>query len=285
MKPSVPCWSSALLLGLLTAACAAEMADGRDSSLDEPAAQSARTASDKSQKQPDPTALVRGIVERTNAFRKEHGREPVKPDPQLTKASQYFADYMAKTGKYGHTADGKQPADRAQAHGYAFCIVLENIAYQYNSAGFETADLAEKFFTGWLESPGHRKNMLDADVQHTGVAVARAGNGTWYAVQMFGRPKSAQIAFKLTNPGERPVRYSIGEERFTLEPNWTRSHTRCRPGDVAFVAAGGDGAKPDGKSTKGETLRPANGSHYEVTVDASGNVRVRPAAQPAEGRK
>lgn len=36
---------------------------------------------------------------------------------------------MAKTGKYGHAADGRKPAERAAAHGYEYCIVRENIAY------------------------------------------------------------------------------------------------------------------------------------------------------------
>jgi uncharacterized protein YkwD len=272
-----------LLLGFCPPALAQHV-DGRDGSSDE-RAPGARTASDKPARQPDAAAVVRGVVDRTNDFRKEHERGPATPDPQLTKASQSFADYMARTGKYGHTADGKQPADRAAAHGYAFCIVLENIAYQYSSAGFETAELAEGFFTGWRESPGHRKNMLDPDVQHTGVAVAQSPDGTWYAVQMFGRPKSAQVEFKLTNEGERAVRYAIGDERFTLEPGWTRTHTRCRPAEVTFRAAGAEAeAKPaKGKGAPkdeppaGGTVRPAGGSHYVVTADAAGKVRVRPA--------
>ena len=254
-----------------------QVADNRDTTSDEPAP-AERTASDKpADGRPDAAAVVRGIVEQTNAFRKEHERVPVKPDKQLTKASQSFADYMARTGKYGHTADGKQPAERAAAHGYAFCIVLENIAYMYSSAGFETKELADRLFTGWRESPGHRKNMLDPDVQHTGVAVAQAADGTWYAVQMFGRPESARVEFKLTNAGERAVRYAIGDERFTLEPRWTRTHTRCRPGDVVFGAAGRGDAKAGGKAAERETVRPENGSTYEVTPDASGIVRVRRA--------
>src|SRR5262249_23915200 len=141
-----------------------------------------------------------GIIGRTNAFRKEQGREKVRRDAKLTRAAEYFAGYMARTDRYGHSADGQRPAARATKYGYAWCIVLENIAYEYNSRGFTTAELAEGFFEGWKNSPGHRRNMLDPDVTDTGVAVARSDKtGYYYAVQMFGRPKSKAVKFRVAN--------------------------------------------------------------------------------------
>src|SRR5688572_23814457 len=53
------------------------------------------------------------VVRRTNEFRKAEGRSPVTVEKKLTEAAQGFADYMAKTDRYGHTADGTRPADRA----------------------------------------------------------------------------------------------------------------------------------------------------------------------------
>jgi uncharacterized protein YkwD len=121
-------------------------------------------------------------------------------DPELNKAAEYFAQYMATHDKYGHTADDNRPADRAKKFGYRYCIVLENIAYQFSSIGYTTQELGEKFFAGWKTSPGHRKNMLDPAVAQTGVAVAQSqDSGYYYAVQMFGRPKSKSIEFSLFN--------------------------------------------------------------------------------------
>lgn len=269
---------------LICVAASAQVVDERDSSTDQPppdertAAADADGAEGESQAGAEPAAVVDAIVQRTNTFREKQGRQPVEPDDQLTEAAQYFADYMARTGRYGHTADSKRPSERAAAHGYAFCLVSENIAYQFNSAGFESNALAEKFVTGWRESPGHRKNMLDPDVQHTGVAVAQADNGTWYAVQMFGRPESARIEFKITNAGDRPVRYRIGDERFTIDPRWTRTHARCRPAQVVFGAKAGDeagDAEANGSPDEDATVRPTDGAAYEVTADPSGDVRVR----------
>ena len=136
------------------------------------------------------------IVAKTNEFRQEQGRAAVKTNPQLTETVREFAAFMARTDKYGHEADGKQPADRASEHKYDYCVIAENIAYEYSSEGFATADLAARLVEGWKKSPGHRKNMLDPDVTETGMAVAhREKSGKYYAVEMFGRPRSAAIEF------------------------------------------------------------------------------------------
>src|SRR5204863_3801867 len=103
--------------------------------------------------------------------------------------------------------------------------------------------------------------MLDPDVTETGVAVARSEDtGYYYAVQMFGRPKSQAIAFEITNDSSDTVRYKVGDQTFSLPPNYTRKHERCRPGPLIFPA-------PEGKSdTKGEMkrLQPANGDRFAV---------------------
>ena len=218
-------------------------------------------------KKPDLDAVAKAVVERTNAFRKEQGRKPVDTDTSLHKAASYFAAYMARTDRYGHNADGNQPADRAKKHDYSFCIVLENIAYEYNSRGFTTKALTNGFVEGWKHSPGHRRNMLDADVTNTGVAVARSETtGYYYAVQMFGRPKSQAISFKIANESEAVVRYAVAGHTFKLQPRYTRSHTLCRPSDVTFYPAGEKPATKD----EGKKVRPRDGDHYVLSDDKDG---------------
>lgn len=222
---------------------------------------------DDSGKRPDLAKVAQLATERTNAFRKQEGRGPVAANKELAAAAGYFANYMAKNDEYGHGADGKRPAERAKEHGYDYCIVLENIAYAFDSRGFDAEPLAEKFFVGWRESPGHRKNMLDPDVTDTGVAIARSETtGYYYAVQMFGRPKSKAIEFKVTNKADAAVSYVIGEEKFTLEPRYTRGHTRCRPPELVLTLPARD---PDAKPET-QTLRPANGEHFVITKGDDG---------------
>jgi len=204
---------------------------------------------------PDIPKAVQAIVERTNDFRKAEKREPVKVNKELTATAEYFAKFMAETDKYGHEADESKPAERAEKHGYKYAIVLENIAWQSNSAGFTTDALADGFVTGWKESPGHRKNMLDPDVTETGVAISHSEkSGKYYAVQMFGRPKSLSIEVRITNKTDVTLEYSIGDEKYTLEPRVIQTHTRGRPGEVTFQV-------PKDLSP----VKPANGDRFTVS--------------------
>lgn len=183
----------------------------------------------------DLAKLSEAIVERTNEFRKSEGKSPATMNETLRKTAESFAQYMAKTNRYGHTADGNQPSQRAANQGYEYCIVSENIAYQFDSTGFTGDELVKKFVTGWKESPGHRKNMLDGDVTETGVGIARSDEtGYYYAVQMFARPKSAAIDFAVENRSKKTIEYTVGEERFSLPPRAIRRHTRCRSGEISF---------------------------------------------------
>jgi uncharacterized protein YkwD len=217
---------------------------------------------DDSGKRPDLAKVIQLITEHTNAFREQEKRGPVAVNKELAAAAQYFADYMAKNDEYGHTADGKRPTERANQHGYDHCIVLENIAYAFDSRGFDAGPLGERFFTGWRESSGHRKNMLDPDVTETGVAVARSEKtGHYYAVQMFGRPKSAALEFKIHNRSDEAIRYVIEEETFNLPPRATRTHRRCRPAEASFIWPGEE--KPDA------SVKPASGETFVVTKDGN----------------
>lgn len=183
----------------------------------------------------DVKRVAKLIVEKTNDFREEQGLSPVKTNAELQDAARYFAQYMASNDEYGHHADGKRPADRADEHGYDYCIVLENIAYQYSSRGFEPPQLAGKFARGWEESPGHRENMLDPDVTETGVAVTQSEeSGHFYAVQMFGRPESKQIEFEIRNDAKEEVTYKLAGKEFVLPPRYTRTHYRCRLSELVL---------------------------------------------------
>jgi uncharacterized protein YkwD len=211
------------------------------------------------------------VIERTNAFRREERQAEVQVNPQLTEAARYFAQYMAGSDRYGHTADGRRPAERAGKHGYEHCIISENIAYQYTSEEFTTEQLAEGFFQGWKDSPGHRKNMLDPDVTETGVAIAQSkDSGYYYAVQMFGRPASERIEFRITNRSDATVEYQVGDRTFPLPPGYTRTHQQCRPPQVALRLANNDRPKEELR-----TLRPRAGDHYSVSRENSGEVVIR----------
>lgn len=217
--------------------------------------------------------VERLILKQVNTFRQQHQREPVKLNMDLDDAVEYFAKYMARTGNYGHQADGKQPSERAREHDYEYCIVLENIAWAYRSDGFTAEQLAEQFVSGWENSPGHRKNMLEPDVLHTGIAVAQSPqSGKYYAVQMFGRPRSAMIRYKISNRSSTVVEYRVGGETFKIRPRYTRTHGACRPSALRLPIAKGSESATQAADKGSTTLRPEDSAHYVIRAGKDGTL-------------
>src|SRR5262249_61061220 len=141
------------------------------------------------------------------------------------RAAQDFAAYLAREDKFSHTADGKQPWERTAAQGYEECLIAENIAWESNSRGFSSRGLAKAFLKGWQNSPPHRKNLLDPDLTEIGVGVAYSKkSGRYYGVQDFGRPRSEQITFAITNETDETIRYTVDGKDFSIEPRYTMTH-------------------------------------------------------------
>jgi uncharacterized protein YkwD len=204
----------------------------------------------------DPAETTRLIVEQTNEFRRSQGLGKTVPEANLTKAAQYFADFMARTDRYGHEADGKRPADRAESHGYAYCLISENIAYTYSSAGVSTRDLAGGSVKGWKESPEHRKNMLDPGVTDIGVAIAQSEKSKrYYAVQMFGRPRAMRVEFQIANKSRAPVRYDLNGTAHDLLPRAVHTHQQCRTMRLTVPVRG---------QPQPIMVEPANGDRYAI---------------------
>jgi len=215
---------------------------------------------------PDLDAAERLVIERTNEFRAGQRLAPTKPEPKLAAAARDFAAYMARTDRYGHEADGTSPADRAQAHGYAFCALAENIAFLLNPAGTTTEALVSGVVEGWKQSPDHRRNMLQPEVVDTAVALAQSpASQRYYVVQLFGRPRAAMLRFSVVNATASPVRYRLAGQSFDLPPSATRNHEQCRSGALA-VGNGSAGGPP---------IEPVDGRRYRLEALEGTEVRVR----------
>jgi hypothetical protein len=104
--------------------------------------------------------------------------EPVKLDGQLALAARQHANEMARRGTISHQFPGEQDlAARVGEAGVHFSLVTENVAEAPNSSIIE--DL-------WMNSAGHRANLLDPKVDSIGISVVRAG-GQFFAVEDFAR--------------------------------------------------------------------------------------------------
>lgn len=241
--------SGPLLIVMLLAASVARGQSGEPRQAPDAAPSSPRGASE--------SQLVDAIYRETNAFRAANDLGPLQKSPELTEAARYFAQFMARTQQYGHQADGDRPSDRAEKFGYEYCFVAENIAYQSDPVSSATDTLAARFLDGWKASSGHRQNLLAPLATETGIAVAPGDEaGHWYAVHMFGRPKSAAISFRVANRSDTLVRYTAGTREFKLPPDHVRTHEDCREVDLDFDFAGTGG--------DGDSFKAVDGAEYVV---------------------
>jgi uncharacterized protein YkwD len=110
---------------------------------------------------------------------------PVHLSLQLSDVALGHAVDMARHNYFEHEdLQGHTPADRVRASGYQEKLVGENIAYGPKSA--------EEVVRGWLDSPGHCENIMDARFSEVGIAYT-AGSGAkrgLYWVQVFATPKA-----------------------------------------------------------------------------------------------
>lgn len=118
------------------------------------------------------------VLTLVNEQRAKVGCSPLNSDPQLDKLAQGFSDDMAREGFFSHIApDGSSPWDRANALG------IENLAAE-NIARGQTD--AESVVQAWMESPGHRANILNCDYRTLGVGVRFGEDGGPWWTQNFG---------------------------------------------------------------------------------------------------
>lgn len=130
----------------------------------------------------------KNVLVQTNAFRREHGLNQLRPESRLMEIARRHAANMARkdrfgdTDKNGHVMDGLDPGDRVQVGGYSFSQVAENVGWQLRKS-----DPVASMVEGWKNSPGHRKNLLIPEMSDTGVGVAKGRSGRWYLVQVLGK--------------------------------------------------------------------------------------------------
>ncbi len=128
-----------------------------------------------------PTPTEAKIVELTNLERKKKELPPLLTNALLFKVAQAHSENMAKQGKMEHVLDGKKPGDRMREAGYKFARAHENIA-----KGDPQVPL-EDLMKAWMESKGHRENILTEMCTEIGIGIAKDADGQVYYTQVFGK--------------------------------------------------------------------------------------------------
>lgn len=101
------------------------------------------------------------VVSLVNEERADHGCDPVTTDDRLTSAAQEHSEDMDHRDYMNHQSpDDEGPAERAERHGY-HAFGAENVAKGQSSA--------EQVMDSWMDSDGHRANILNCDLESIGV--------------------------------------------------------------------------------------------------------------------
>ncbi|MFV2178112.1 CAP domain-containing protein [Actinomadura sp. LOL_011] len=123
------------------------------------------------------TSVESTVIALTNAERADAGCSPLRADERLMAAAERHSADMAANGYFSHTSqNGDTPWDRMEAAGYT-SPGAENIAKGYSTA--------EAVVRGWMDSPGHRRNILNCDLRAIGAGMADGPDGKLWT-QTFG---------------------------------------------------------------------------------------------------
>ncbi len=131
---------------------------------------------------------VAGVLAQTNQHRTQAGLKTLTGNSVLNKAAaNKMADMFSRQYFAHESPTGEGPADVVEAVSYEYIRVGENLALGNFK---DDADLVQ----AWMDSPGHRANILHAGMSELGIAVGRGqfeGRDTWLAVQTFALPLSS----------------------------------------------------------------------------------------------
>jgi uncharacterized protein YkwD len=125
-----------------------------------------------------------------NQSRKEHNLPPLVLEAKLNKAAQAHANDMLKRNYFAHSSpEGKTVGDRyRQASGGKWLMTAENIYKADHTPAPITDKILKRLQEGWMNSPGHRKNILLRGITEFGFGIAVDAGGNLYAVQNFAGP-------------------------------------------------------------------------------------------------
>lgn len=133
---------------------------------------------------PDATplkSLEEEVVRLVNVERAKAGLPALTINWELSRIARYKSQDMVDKKYFSHQSPTYgSPFQMIQAFGLRFSAAAENIAYGQRTPA--------EVMRSWMNSPGHRSNILAGNVSQIGVGAAKASNGTLYWTQMFIRP-------------------------------------------------------------------------------------------------
>jgi uncharacterized YkwD family protein/spore coat assembly protein SafA len=121
------------------------------------------------------------VVRLVNVERSKAGLRPLTANWQVSRVARIKSQDMATKGYFSHTSPTYgSPFNMMENFGIRFSAAGENIAYGQRTP--------QEVMTGWMNSPGHRANILNPSYTQIGVGLATNSRGTKYWTQEFIKP-------------------------------------------------------------------------------------------------
>lgn len=175
-----------------------------------------------------------------NEERTSRQLKPLDLDPKLTEAAQSHAEDMLRRNYYSHySPEGKSVGDRFKAAGgNRWLLTAENIAECEGCKPPVVEDYVRQMQEGWMDSPGHRANILRNGLTGFGYGLVIGRDNKLYAVQTFAGPGTSHGDDKATDtrplsPQEQ-LDVALGEINRKRKAN---SMTELRPSPALSQAA------------------------------------------------
>ena len=121
------------------------------------------------------------VIRLCNVERTKRGIPALTTNWQLSRVARYKSQDMINKNYFSHTSPTYgSPFNMMENFGLRFSAAGENIAYGQRTP--------QEVVTAWMNSPGHRANILSTTYTQIGVGAAKKSNGTLYWTQMFMKP-------------------------------------------------------------------------------------------------
>lgn len=146
-------------------------------------------------------SIEREILTLVNIERRQRKLAELRPDIALRSAARQHSLEMLDMSYFAHESPipkFRQPGDRVYYTGLTDFVVGENIAV--NSVRGDARTIAKAFVDQWMNSPGHRENILRPNFTHLGVGVIVRSDSSVVDTVIGGRPTRLTIA-SLQNMG------------------------------------------------------------------------------------
>ena len=127
------------------------------------------------------TAQENEVIRLVNVQRSKAGLQLLKTNWQLCRVARYKSADMANKGYFAHNSPTYgTPFQMMESFGLRFSAAGENIAYGQRTPA--------EVMNGWMNSPGHRNNILSPSFTEIGVGLAKNKSGVCYWTQQFMKP-------------------------------------------------------------------------------------------------